>query len=106
MIDYIIENILFRRNEFTYGNNKKRKIFNSDLSGLRLMKINKIPTESCRFICKCENRNKVLHPAQRSLFIVLQFSSSMPISYLSHQTHSDSEKIGIRFAHKIVSSWH
>ncbi|HZY26345.1 MAG TPA: hypothetical protein VFE71_10995 [Bacteroidales bacterium] len=26
------------------------------------MKINKMPTESCRFICKCENRNKGFAP--------------------------------------------
>jgi len=62
LIDYLIGNILFSRNEFTYGNNKKRKIFNSDLPGLQLMKINKMPTESCLFICKCENRNKGFAP--------------------------------------------
>jgi hypothetical protein len=37
---------LFSRDEFTLGYNKKRKIFNSDLPGLRLIKINKMPTES------------------------------------------------------------
>ena len=106
LIDYLIGNILFRRNEFTYGNDNKRKIFNSDLPGLLLMKINKVPTESFRFICKRENYNKVLHPAQRSLVIVLHFSSSMPISYLPHLTHSDSEEIRLRFAYKIVTSCH
>ena len=62
LIDYLIEHILFSRNEFTYGNNNKRKISNSDLPGLRLAKINKIPTESCRFICECENCNKGFAP--------------------------------------------
>jgi len=67
---------------------RSEKFFKNNLPELRLMKINKMPTESCRFICECENCNKFLHPSQRSLVIVLQFSSSMPISCLPHQTHS------------------
>jgi len=41
---------------------RNEKKFKNNLSGLRLMKINKMPTESCRFICKCENRNKGFAP--------------------------------------------
>jgi len=69
---------------------RNENFFKNNLPGLRLMKINKVPTESCRFICKCENRNKGFAP----------FSAKFV-----DNINSDSEKIRLRFAYKIVTSW-
>ena len=57
-----------------------KKKFKNNLPGFQLMKINKMPTESFRFICKCENHNKGFAPfsVQKPEFMTTFSQSECP----------------------------